>query len=79
LNVCLGLGFILLSYSDKLSIALAGRKHAFPKLDDLKQLDGMVHEELNYMYKTLAAGDTNGVCAAPAPRPQSPETPTGDF
>jgi hypothetical protein len=69
------LGFVLLSYGDKLSIAVAGRKYAFPKLDDLKLLDGMVHEELNLMYKTFT-GETNG--AGPA-RPQSPETPSGDF
>ena len=69
------MGFVLLSYGDKLGIAVAGRKYAFPKLEDLKQLDGMVHEELTYMYKMLA-GETNGVGP---PTPDIPGTPTGDF
>ncbi|CAG0913078.1 unnamed protein product [Notodromas monacha] len=51
------LGFILLSYGDKLAVSVTGRKYAFPELEDLKKLDTMLHEEFDILHKAIVAQD----------------------
>lgn len=52
-----GLGFILLSYGDKLGVTVTGRKYAFPELEDLRRLDALVHDEFQSLFKAVALTD----------------------